>query len=246
MGLTGRPTGAESGTPADDRVVARLVSVLARPGAGLLLDLDGTLVDSEPVHQAAFAEYFRSRGWTVPKAVVRSFSGRRAQEVFGSTAGPWGDEDPEALTQAVIAVLRRTATAPAPVRGAVELLAACRATSLPVAVVTSARWEWAAAAVSALGSPALPMVTAELCTRGKPDPEPYVRGTGLLGLAAPDVLAAEDAPAGLQSALGAGLGHVLAVTTSHPAELLGAAHTVVADLRPLALAVRARASAPPG
>lgn len=244
MGLTG-PTGTV-GDPADDATVARLAALLRRPGAGLLLDLDGTLVDSEPVHQAAFAEYFRSRGWTVPAEVVRSFSGRRAQEVFASTAGPWGDEDPQALTAAVITVLRRTAHAPVPVRGAVELLLACRDTALPVAVVTSAVRAWAEAVVPVLGSPGLPMVTAEQCVHGKPDPEPYVRGVELLGLAAGDVLAVEDAPAGVSSAVGAGLGHVLAVTTSHGAEVLGSAHGIVTDLRPLALAVRARASAPPG
>lgn len=235
-----------SGDPVDEGTVAVLAALLRRPGAGLLLDLDGTLVDSEPVHQAAFVEYFRSRGWTVPPEVVRSFSGRRAQEVFAATAGPWGDEDPQSLTAAVIRVLRRTVRAPVPVRGALDLLAACRDTALPVAVVTSAGRAWAEAIVSALGSPGLPMVTAEVCTHGKPDPEPYLRGVELLGLAARDVLAVEDAPAGLSSALGAGLGHVLAVTTSHGAELLGAAHGIVTDLRPLALAVRARASAPPG
>lgn len=239
-------TGTVSGDPVDEATVAALAGLLRRPGAGLLLDLDGTLVDSEPVHQAAFVAYFRSRGWTVPAEVVRSFSGRRAQEVFASTAGPWGDEDPQALTAAVIRELRRTVQAPVPVRGAVELLAACRDTGLPVAVVTSARRAWAEAVVATLGIPGLPMVTAEACTHGKPDPEPYRRGVELLGLAARDVLAVEDAPAGLASALGAGLGHVLAVTTSHDAELLRAAHGIVRDLRPLALAVRARAAAPPG
>ena len=36
-----------------------------RPAA-LLLDLDGTLVDSEPIHRAAYRAFFRERGWPEP------------------------------------------------------------------------------------------------------------------------------------------------------------------------------------
>jgi len=35
-------------------IVDRAAVLLAGPGAGLLLDLDGTLVDSESVHRAAY------------------------------------------------------------------------------------------------------------------------------------------------------------------------------------------------
>ena len=76
-----------------DAVGARL----DRPGAGRLVDLDGTLVRSEEAHQGAFQVYFASRGWTVADDVVREFSGRRAHEVFATLAGPWGDGSPTAM-----------------------------------------------------------------------------------------------------------------------------------------------------
>ena len=50
-----------------DHVAARL----ERPGAGLLLDLDGTLLDSEPVHRGAFRDYFAGRGWQVEDQMSR-------------------------------------------------------------------------------------------------------------------------------------------------------------------------------
>ena len=51
-----------------------LVAVrLARPGAGLLVDLDGTLVRSEAANQSAFRQYFSARGWDVPDDVVYKF-----------------------------------------------------------------------------------------------------------------------------------------------------------------------------
>ncbi|WP_165372708.1 HAD family hydrolase [Pengzhenrongella frigida] len=217
-----------------------LIHLLARPGAGLLLDLDGTLLDSEPVHRGAFRDYFSARGWTVSDEVIRQFAGRRAQEVFPVVAGPWAGEDPESLTAAVLDVLRRSGRRPVPVAGAVRLLAACARAELPVAIVTSARREWAAAALELLGA-AVPMVTAEDCARGKPDPEPFRRGADLLGLPPGGLVAAEDSPAGIASGRHAGIGHVLGVTTSADAGALrrAGAHETAPDLTALALAVEA-------
>ena len=233
MGLT-----APVGLIAPPRVAAARV---ARPGAGLLLDLDGTLLNSEPVHQAAFREYFAARGWHVTDDVVRQFAGRRAQEVFPTLAGPWAEEDPDLLTAAVLAVLAASGRRPAPVAGAARLLAACARSGLPVAVVTSARRAWVCATLDLLGvgQEATMMVTAEDCLTGKPDPEPFCRGAALLGLHPGDLVAAEDAPAGIASARRAGIGQVIGMTTSQPAAVLLAAgaHTTAPDLVALAGAV---------
>ena len=232
-----------------------LAQHLARPGSGLLLDLDGTLVDSEHVHRQAYRDYFAARGWSVGDDAVLAFSGRRAPEVFATLDGPWAGEDPDELTDGVLDALRRTTLVPRPVPGAAETLAACARTGLPVAVVTSARREWALPALEMLGARtevgdrtegrgsrrrrAVALVTAEDCVHGKPDPEPYMRGAEVLGLDPARLLAAEDAPAGIASALAAGLGHVLGVTTTHPGATLTAAgaRSTAEDLRPLARAL---------
>ncbi len=224
----------------DDDAAARL----ARPGAGLLLDLDGTLVDSEPVHRAAYRAYFSARGWRVADDVVAQFAGRRAPEVFAGLAGPWGDEDPHALTAGVLGALGDTPATPVPVPGAADLLAACARTGLPVAVVTSAHRSWAEEVVARLGAdPAvLALVTAEDSTHGTPDPAPDRHGAERLGLDPRDLVAAEDTPAGIASALGAGVGRVVGMSTSQPAErlLASGAHETAADLTGLARAAAAR------
>lgn len=229
-------------TPASEQAVEdALAERLARPGAGLLLDLDGTLVDSEPVHRAAFARYFASRGWDVPDAVVRQFMGRRATEVFPVLDGPWRGEDPAALTDAVVDELRRGTQRPLPVPGAADTLAACHELGLPVAVVTSAHLEWADGALAGLltdGVPAPPAVTWEDCTEGKPHPEPYRRGADLLRQEPASLVAAEDAVAGVASARAAGVGFVIGMTTSVAAAGLADADVHLADLTVLARAVR--------
>lgn len=206
--------------------------------AGLLLDLDGTLVDSESVHAAAYREYFSGRGWRVGDEVIREFSGRQAPDVFATLAGPWSGEDPIALTQGVLDALCGTTLQSVPVAGAARLLAACLQGGPPVAIVTSAPRYWVKSALDllGLGGTTVPMVTAEDCSPGKPDPEPFRRGAELLGLSAGDLVAAEDSPAGIASARGAGIGHVIGITTSRSADALLAAgaHATAPDLVALA------------
>ena len=220
--------------------------LLARPGAGLLLDLDGTLVDSERVHQAAYREYFSGRGWQVKDPVIWEFSGRRAPDVFATLPGPWTGEDPFALTEGVLNALRQTSVRPAAVAGAARLIMACDQVGLPVAIVTSARRWWVRAVLDLLGvDAAIPMVTAEDCSPGKPDPEPFRLGADLLGRRGQDLVAAEDSPAGIASARGAGIGHVVGLTTSHPAPVLLAAgaHSAAPDLVALSDVVLRRVNA---
>jgi sugar-phosphatase len=81
----------------------------------LLLDLDGTLVDSEPFHRRSYDVFLERRGWTVPD--VRIFTGRRAEDVFAEEPGPWSGEDPEALAAEVRGIVDEMGT-PGPVTGA--------------------------------------------------------------------------------------------------------------------------------
>jgi len=193
---------------------------------------------------SAFRQYFSARGWQVPDEVVRGFAGCRAHEVFASVEGPWGDEDPHALTHGVMEVLRAMDLRPTGVPGTARLLAACVTTGLPVAVVTSAGHEWALAALRSrhVTDGAVGMVTAEDRTHGKPDPEPFRRGAEMLGLDPRGLVALEDAPAGIASARAAGVGHVVGVTTGHPAHVLvsaGAGETAT-DLVALVDTIEAR------
>jgi len=254
--VTGPRRATASGGPSGSaaRVEPRLAEALARlasPDGGLLLDLDGTLVLSEPLHQEAYRRFFRNRGWSVADEVVREFSGRRGHEVFADLEGPWTGEDPHALSRAVIAALAEmlaTGTRPEAVPGAAEILAAAARTGLPTAIVTSAGRAWTRRVVGMLAevesaladaADAIRTVTAEDCTCGKPDPEPYRRGAEALGLDPAGLVAVEDTPAGIASALGAGIGRVIGVTTTRDAALLrrAGAHACIPDLTQLAAAL---------
>lgn len=59
------------------------------------------------------------------------------------------------------------------------------------------------------------MITSDDVRRGKPDPEPYLKGAALLGLSASECVVFEDAPAGIRAGKTAGA-RVVALPTSSP------------------------------
>ena len=194
------------------------------PVAALLLDLDGTLVDSEPLHRERYRAWFAQRGWPYDDAVAAQFTGRRADDVFRTLDGPWRGEDPEALLAQIIALepLRRL---PEPVAGAGEAIGWARAHGIPLALVTSAGSRWAGRALEALGGIGVfdTTVTRDDIATGKPDPACYALACERLGVAAGAAAACEDAPDGVRSAAGAGVGVVVGVTTSFTAQQLAEA-----------------------
>ena len=58
------------------------MTVAATEVSALLLDLDGTLVDSEPLHRRGYESFFAHKGWELPDLSV--FTGRRAVDVFAT------------------------------------------------------------------------------------------------------------------------------------------------------------------
>jgi sugar-phosphatase len=118
------------------------------------------------------------------------------------------------------------------IEGAAELLA-----SIPPdqwTVVTSATRALAEARMRYVHLP-LPKdaITAELVERGKPDPEPYLKGAALLGFSPSECLVIEDTAAGIKSAKAAGM-QAIGLSTTYPAHELREADVVLrscADIR---------------
>ena len=200
-----------------------------RPAA-LLLDLDGTLIDSEPIHRAAYRAFFAARGWDEPDLAI--FTGRRAEDVFAVEPGPWAGHDPDELAAEVTALVDR-GDDPAPITGSAELFEAAARWGLAVAVVTSAGPAWVRRAadgvLDALDRVDV-VVTADDVLDGKPHPAGYRLACERLAVDPADALAVEDSPAGVRAAVAAGVGRVVGVaTTCDPADLRHAGAGVVVD-----------------
>jgi sugar-phosphatase len=115
--------------------------------------------------------------------------------------------------------------------GASAALAALREDR--VAVVTSATRPLATARLRAVGiEPPAVVVNAEDVSRGKPDPEGYLRAARRLGVDAGEALVVEDAPPGIEAGRAAGAA-VVGVTSTHGAAELSAADVVIPTLESL-------------
>ena len=203
--------------------------------AALLLDLDGTLVDSEPIHRRGYRAFFAARGWEVPDLSL--FTGRRAEDVFASEPGPWTGMDPVTLTASIWPFVPDDA--PLPVAGAVDLVEAAVARGIRLAIVTSAGPGWVERSLGGeldIRRHIEVVVTAHEVVDGKPDPTGYQLACERLGVPSNSAAAVEDSPAGVLAALGADVGAVYAVSTTHAAGELTAAGAieVFPDLQELA------------
>ncbi len=190
----------------------------------LLFDLDGTLVDSRAVVERHWAALCERLGLDFPE-VLAIMHGVRSSDVIRAVA-------PGVDAQAEAAVLDAAEEADTDglvaVAGAAEVLAA-----LPEGawgVVTSGHRTLAERRLTAVGLP-LPavMVCGDEVARGKPDPEGFLTGARLLGVPPQSCVAFEDAPAGMLAARAAGMA-VVGITTTHRADALDGASTVIADL----------------
>jgi HAD superfamily hydrolase (TIGR01509 family) len=175
----------------------------------VLFDLDGTLVDSSPLHDEAFRSVIAERrpAWLV------SF---RYEDVKGMTTvdafRALGEHDTAALRDLVDAkrdAFRRLA-AERGLRafpGAAALLVALARRHIAVYVVTSAGRVSATTALrrAGLGPLVRGIVAAEDVARGKPAPDPYRAVLRRFRLRASDGVVVEDAESGLTAARAAGL-----------------------------------------
>ena len=189
--------GRSGGSP--HRVVLRAV----------LFDMDGLLVDSEPL-------------WFVVE-----------REVAERLGAPWGEADQEALIggslERTVSYLLAKAGRPViagreevarwlvdgmarlvlgrglPLQpGAARLLAALEAAGVPCALVTASSRAIMDAVLKVTRLSFGVTVCGEDVQRGKPDPEPYLRAAALLGVPPARSVVLEDSPTGIAAARAAG------------------------------------------
>ncbi len=198
-----------------------------------LLDLDGVLVDSEPVHGMSWETILGPLGIEVPGG-WESWIGVPDQELAKRLHEERGLFK---SAEALLASKRQAYRDIAPERleafdGVAEGIEEMRRRDWPVLVVTSSTRETAEATLSAAGlSELLEEVVAFEDTAGhKPDPEPYLAGARRAGVEARRCLVIEDSAAGITAARQAGC-LALGVSATARAGSLEGAHEVFSTTR---------------
>lgn len=194
-------------------------------------DVDGTLVDSEPLHLHALQMVCRANGVDLADFGPTPFVGVAINKVwqqlaprFGGTPDAADERRREiAFRTAVSLNYRASAHALQARPGAVACVRRLAARGVRQCAVSSSERDIVEANLQAIGlHEAFEfLITLDEVEHAKPDPEPYQRAVVQLGLPAAAVWAVEDSYSGLASALAAGLPTVLVTDTPAAAKAWG-------------------------
>lgn len=177
------------------------------PFAAVLLDLDGTLVDSEAVTLMAWRHAKRAMGITPDEHFLESLAGIDDVETDKRIAARYPALDVPAARKIMLTTLMEEEARNLPVKsGAFELFDHLDRLSMPRALVTSTKSARAARklSLSGLDRRVETIVAFEQVTSPKPAAEPYRLGARLLGVDPASCLAFEDSETGVASAHAAG------------------------------------------
>ncbi|MFF0742559.1 HAD-IA family hydrolase [Streptomyces sp. NPDC004111] len=173
------------------------------PFKALLLDMDGTLVNSDAVVERCWREWALAQGLD-PDEALKVVHGRQGYATMAALLPDRPMEQNHADNRVMLAKETADTDGVVPVPGAPAFMAAIA--DLPHALVTSADEKLAQARMTAAALPMpLVRVTAELVSASKPDPEGFLKGAAELGFEASECIVFEDSGAGIAAGRAAGM-----------------------------------------
>lgn len=191
----------------------------------LIFDMDGVLVDSEPLHKRAKERAFEEFGIVLPESVYDSYKGRPDATMMPEvlTARGWAPDKIQKLARRKDEVFDEIKHELAAVPGAVDFVLWAE-TRYKIALATSAspRNRETAFAVLGIGDRFHAMIDSTGHTRPKPDPEVFLLAMQQLNVKADECWIIEDSVNGLRAAKAAG-SLAIAITTTFDRETLSAA-----------------------
>jgi beta-phosphoglucomutase-like phosphatase (HAD superfamily) len=189
---------------------------------GALFDWDGTVVDTKAAHEESWMRLAREEGLYLTSAMFQSSFGC-TNGVIIPNAFKWSSDPSrikylsdrkEVIYREIVAGDSADKLA---LPGAVKLVRTLHEIGIPCAVGSSAPMANIEQIVGRLGIADCfqTLITAECVTRGKPDPEVFLKGAQAIGVEARNCVVFEDAVHGVEAGKAAGA-KTVAVLTSHP------------------------------
>jgi beta-phosphoglucomutase len=202
----------------------------------VLFDMDGVIVDSEPLHAKVYQQVLKRRGYEITDEQYKAHilgktdeAGLRHYcEAMGIT-----DDPSLILAEKAEAYLAFVADKLVPHQEVVELIYDLVRRDIALGLVTGSLRAEAELTLRTLGigDHFAAIVVAEDITRSKLHPEGYLKGARALGVNPEACVVVEDAPSGIRAAKAANM-RCVAVTSGHNADELREATLVVDWLRP--------------
>ena len=198
--------------------------------AAILFDLDGTIVNTDPIHFQAWQKMLLSYDLQIDEKFYKSrISGRLNPEIVKDILPQLSVAEGENFADEKEALFRELAPHLQALAGFAELIAWTKTHQLKRALVTNAPRQNAEYMLKVLGIKEAfhTIVLADDCTAGKPDPEPYQVALNNLGIVAEQAIALEDSPSGIRAAVGAGI-RTIGIASTHDPQVLQQVGTFMA------------------
>jgi len=205
---------------------------------GIIFDMDGVIVHSNPAHKKAIQQFCKNHNQDVSAEFMEN-------RLYGRTNEEWipelfGEMDADRLQ--VLAdekeQMFRDMFIPEEniVEGVMDFLNTLASQDIPMAVATSAPRENADYILSRLSIEHYfhTILDSSHVSKGKPDPEVYLKASKALNRTPEQCLVFEDSVSGVKAGLGAGA-KVIGVATTHSQHELGSCDLVIDDFRELTL-----------
>ena len=188
--------------------------------AAVLFDMDGLLIDTEPLWFAVESEILAELGarWRSDDHAHLVGSSLPAASAFIAERAGHAISAEEVARQLLLRMAKRLHDAPPLQPGVVSLIEQLDAAGIPRALVSSSFRVLVDAVLDAIAPLSFELVVAgDDVTNYKPHPEPYLAAAARLGVEPADCIALEDSPNGAASASAAGC-MVVAVPSVTPIE----------------------------
>jgi HAD superfamily hydrolase (TIGR01509 family) len=182
----------------------------------VLLDMDGTLVESDAAVERAWRAWSREYGLAEEESLALAH-GRPAESTARRLLPALDDDAVLLAAQRQLDLQYDDLSDVHATTGAEELLGVLARRQLRWAVVTSADVRLARARLGAAGIDPPVLVTVEDVAAGKPDPEGYLLAARRLGVAPGECLVVEDSQPGIDAGRAAGM--AVAALRGLPAEV---------------------------
>ncbi len=198
-------------------------------------DLDGTMVDTEPIFERAVRELLGDRGLSLTPALAHHMLGTPTRVAFEHLRTHFGLlEDLDRLCQESIDRLFALFDVDPPplLPGVQRLLDVLDARNIPRAIATSSHREHVQRVLKPhdLLHRFAFVMTCEDVSRGKPSPEIYEKTAQRLGCTPAEMIVLEDSPNGLRAAKEAGARCIVIPHARIPRDELGLADVIVSSL----------------
>lgn len=187
--------------------------------AAVLLDQDGTIIDSEPIWDEVEFELTRELGGTLTPEIRQTFIGgpldataRTIIELTGTSVSQ--DEIEHEIVERVARTIHTRGVRWLP--GVADFLTRMRSLGLPIAVVTASYHRIADAVMANAPVEGITlMVVGDDVERPKPDPAGYLLAAERLGVPPEDCVAVEDSFPGMRAAVDAGARTIMVPGMQH-------------------------------